>query len=332
MAPRTLEQQLTKYLTDVHSIEEQALVQMRLAPRIAGDPEIASAFATHERETERHETLIRERLQAREAQPSTVKDLAGKLTGAGFALFARLQPDTPGKLVTHAYSYEHMELAAYDLLGEVAERAGDAATVNVAGQIRQQEQAMSERVAGLFDRAVQASLGEKGAEDLQEELNGYLSDVHAIESQATQLLNKGAKIAGSGELASTYEHHLAQTREHARLIEERLQAREASPSRLKDTGLSLGGLNLGGFFAAQPDTPAKLAGFSYAFEHLEIAAYELLIRVAGRAGDGETEAVGQQILQQERAAAEQIQARFPVALDASLRAQGIDSGHSASSG
>jgi len=324
MASSTLEQQLTKYLTDVHSIEEQALVQMRLAPRIAGDPDIASAFAAHERETERHESLIRERLQARDADPSTVKDLVGKVTGIGFALFARLQPDTPGKLVTHAYSYEHMELAAYDLLSEVAERTSDAATVGVADQIRQQEQAMSERLAALFDRAVQASLREKGAEDLQEELNGYLSDAHAIESQAIRLLGKGANIAGSDELASAYEHHLAQTREHARLIEERLQAREAKPSRLKDAGLALGALNLGGFFAAQPDTPAKLAGFSYAFEHLEIAAYELLVRVAGRAGDGETEAVGRRILQQERDAAEQIHARFTVALEVSLRAQGVD--------
>ncbi len=324
MAPSTLEQQLTKYLTDVHSIEEQALVQMRLAPRIAGDAEIASAFAAHERETESHERLVRERLQARDADPSMVKDLAGKLTGVGFALFARFQPDTPGKLVAHAYSYEHMELAAYDLLSEISERTGDTATAGVAGHIRQQEQAMGERLAALFDRAVQASLREKSADDLQEELNRYLSDAHAIESQAIQLLDKGANLVGSDELASTYEHHLTQTREHARLIEERLHARDASPSRLKDAGLALGALNLGGFFAAQPDTPAKLAGFSYAFEHLEIAAYELLIRVARRAGDGETEAVGQRILQQERDAAEQVHRRFPVALEDSLRAQGVD--------
>ncbi len=46
------------------------------------------------------------------------------MTGQGFALFAKFQPDTPGKLVAHAYSYEHMELAAYDLLGRMAERGG----------------------------------------------------------------------------------------------------------------------------------------------------------------------------------------------------------------
>src|SRR5881227_1103197 len=115
MTPNNLDAQLTKYLTDAHSIEEQALVQMRAAPKIAGDPQIAAAFERHLHETEGHESLVRQRLEARGADPSTLKDLAGKVTGKGFALFAQFQPDTPGKLITHAYSYEHMESAAYDL-------------------------------------------------------------------------------------------------------------------------------------------------------------------------------------------------------------------------
>src|SRR5947209_1664377 len=148
MPPQSLDDQLTKYLTDAHSIEEQALVQMRAAPKIAGDPEIAAAFEQHLAETESHESLVRRRLEARGASPAALKDLAGKVTGKGFALFARFQPDTPGKLVTHAYSYEHLELAAYELLRRVAERAGDAETAAAAAEIREQEEEMSRRIAG----------------------------------------------------------------------------------------------------------------------------------------------------------------------------------------
>jgi ferritin-like metal-binding protein YciE len=82
-------------------------------------------------------------------------------------------------------------------------------------------------------------------------------------------------------------------------------------------------LNWGLFFGAQPDTPAKLAGFAYAFEHLEIAAYELLRRVAQHAGDADTEAVAQRILEQERSAAEQLFSLLGEALDASLNEQGV---------
>ena len=51
MTENTLDEQLNKYLTDVHSIEQQALAQMRLAPRVAGDPALRRAFAEHLRET-----------------------------------------------------------------------------------------------------------------------------------------------------------------------------------------------------------------------------------------------------------------------------------------
>ena len=40
MAPLT--EQLVKYLTDVHAMEVQALAQMRKAPELAGDPQLAS--------------------------------------------------------------------------------------------------------------------------------------------------------------------------------------------------------------------------------------------------------------------------------------------------
>lgn len=296
---------------------------MRSAPKLAGDPDIAAVFERHLHETEEHERLVSQRLQARGADSSTLKDLAGKATGKGFALFAQFQPDTPGKLVAHAYSYEHMEFAAYDLLAPLAEQAADSETTGAARQIREQEREMSQRLAGLFDRAVDVSLREKNADDLDEELNKYLTDAHAIENQAIGLLQKGSDIAGCAPLSVAFEEHLQQTREHQQLIAGQLQARGSSPSTAKDAAMRLGALNWGGFFGTQPDTPAKLAGFAYAFEHLEIAAYELLTRVAQRAGDTGVDAVARQILGQERGAAGRIHRLFPAALEAALRDQGI---------
>ena len=40
-----IQEQLTKYLTDAHSIEEQALAQLRSAPDLAGDPDAEGALA-----------------------------------------------------------------------------------------------------------------------------------------------------------------------------------------------------------------------------------------------------------------------------------------------
>src|SRR3982751_2180460 len=156
--PRDIDEQLTKYLTDAHSIEVQALAQLRTAPDIAGDPELASNYREHLQETEEHERLVREALEARDAKPSRTKDTVMAVGGKGFLLFARLQPDTPGKLFAHALSFEVLELASYELLRRVAERAGAQDVVDAATKIGGEERAMIQTLEGLIDTAVDASL------------------------------------------------------------------------------------------------------------------------------------------------------------------------------
>jgi ferritin-like metal-binding protein YciE len=309
------QEQLAKYLTDVHSIEEQALTQMRRAPKLV-DGRLAAAFQQHLEETEGQERRVRERLEAHDASPSKLKDAAGRAGGLGMVLFARSQPDTPGKLTAHAFSYEHMEVAAYELLSRVAGRAGDAETAATATEIAAEERAMAARLADCFDLAVEGSLEGTDAETAERQLDSYLADAHAIEGQSQALLKKGAAIAGSEELARIFATHLGETEEQARRLERRLEARGSSPSTVKDAALRLGGLNWGAFMAAQPDTPAKLAGFAFAVEHLEIAAYELLRRVGAQAGDSETVTIADTTLIEERAAAAAIAAHWDAALDA----------------
>jgi ferritin-like metal-binding protein YciE len=316
-------EQLVKYLTDAHAIEEQALAQLRAAPDIAGDPELSRIFAEHLIETEEQERIIRARLDAHGASPSKLKDTVMAAGGKGFVLFARSQPDTPGKLAAHAISYENLEAAAYELLSRVADIAGDRDTAEAARLIRAQELAMSDRLQGALDRAVDASLREQEPNDMREQLRKYLADAHAIEAQALQLLEKGQDLAGDPELARIYAEHLDETHDHQALVRARLEELGGSPTPLKDAGMRGGALNWGAFFAAQPDTPGKLAAFAFAFEHLEIAGYEELKRLAQRAGDQPTVAVVDRILAQERAAATKIAAQWDRAVDASLREVGV---------
>jgi UDP-glucose 4-epimerase len=298
------EEKLIKHLTDVHSIEEQALTQMRSAPDIAGEERLSRIFEEHMTETESQERRVRERLEAHDAEPSRLKDLAGKAGGIGMLFFAASQPDTPGKLTTHAFSYEHLEVAAYELLKRTAEDAGDEETARMAEEIATEEQRMADRLEASFDVAVEASLGDGEAVD--EQLDSYLADAHAIEQQALQLLEAAPKLVEDEKLERIFERHLEETKRHEEMVRARLEARQAAPSKAKDAALRIGGLNVGAFFAAQPDTEAKLAGFAFAFEHLEIAAYELLRRVAERAGDEETAGLAKRILAEERTAAKKL--------------------------
>jgi UDP-glucose 4-epimerase len=300
------EEKLVKHLTDVHSIEQQALTQMRTAPKIAGEAQLGRIFEEHLIETEGQERRVRQRLEAHDADPSALEDAAAKAGGIGMLFFAASQPDTPGKLTAHAFSYEHLEVAAYELLRRTAEAAGDEETARMATEIGAEEERMADRLEACFDLAVEASLhgGDQGA--IEGQLGSYLADAHAIEQQALQLLEAAPKLVEDEQLGGVFAQHRSETEQHEQLIRERLEARGATPSKAKDAALRFGGLNVGAFFAAQPDTEAKLTGFAFAFEHLEIASYELLARVAGRAGDEETVAVAKRIRDEERRAAKNL--------------------------
>jgi ferritin-like metal-binding protein YciE len=314
-----IHEQLIKYLADAHSIEEQALVQLRRAPELAGDEEVARAFREHLTETEGHERATREALERLGGSPSTVKEMVMKAGGFAFVLFAKFQPDTPGKLATHAYSYEHLELASYELLRRVALRAGDRETAEMASRIAAEERAMGVRLEGLFDRTTAASLEGR---DPKRELPSYLGDAHAIEEQSIQLLERAPKIVGRTRLAALFEQHLEESRDHQALIDERLRGLDSSRSLLKDAAMRLGALNWGTFFQAHPDTPGKLVAFAFAFEHLEIGGYEHLWRVAERAQASATVQTVQQILGEERAAARKLADSMDEAAEASLEAVG----------
>jgi UDP-glucose 4-epimerase len=303
---RDRDEQIVKYLADVHSIELQALVQLRAAPKIAGDKRLCQAFEQHLGETEDQERRVRERLEALGGKPSKLKDAAGAAGGWGMVAFAAAQPDTPGKLAMHAYSYEHMEFAAYELLKRLAERAGDEETARMAADIAAEEGRMAERLEQSFDTVVEASLAGVDRDQLESALLAYLRDVHALEGQAVKLLKAGAERVDDEYLAGGFRAHLEETERHLKRIESLLEERAAGPSLVKDAMLKAGGLNLSAFFGAQPDSTTKLAGFAFAFEHLEVAAYELLQRVAARAGDEGVVAAAEEILAEERRAAARV--------------------------
>ena len=319
---RSTEQQVVHFLSDMYSVELQALAQLDSAPGIAGDPEVAAAHRQHYQETQQQADLVRDRLEACGGSPSAVKDAVMRLGGEGFLLFARVQPETPGKLVAHSYSYEAMEWAGYEMLARMAEEAGDGPTLEAAKTIGAQERTMMGRLERLFDAAEQASHSQTPPDKLEDHVRWHLAEAHALMAQNMQLMDRSERIAGGAELAQVYRREREQTQSHARLVEDRLKELGGNASMVEDAALRLGGRGWGMFFQAQSDTPAKLAAFAYALEHLLIGGSELLLRTARRAGDTQTEDLAARVLAEQRSSGDRLAAEFNSAVRTTLESLG----------
>jgi ferritin-like metal-binding protein YciE len=152
--------------------------------------------------------------------------------------------------------------------------------------------------------------------DAEKELVDALVDAHAMEKQSLTTLEAAKQVAGDPQLEALYHGHVAETLRHIELIEARLEAHDSSRSLLKDLGGRVSALVLGAGLVAQKNTPAKLVAVAYGYENFEVASYEMLRRIAGKAGDAETVEMCDRILVNERQAVEKLGASYDLALQA----------------
>lgn len=158
MAAETLKEKLVTYLTDVHSIEENALQMLRTGAESVEEPRLADALRGHLAETEDHERLVRERLEAHDAGTSKLKDMVQKGGAMAGGAITKIAPDTSGKTAIQAYAFEHVEIASYRMLHLVAERAGDPQTAQLAERILVQERAAAKKLEELLEPVAEYDL------------------------------------------------------------------------------------------------------------------------------------------------------------------------------
>jgi ferritin-like metal-binding protein YciE len=67
-----------------------------------------------------------------------------------------------GRNARDGFATEHMEIASYELLRRIAERAGDEETAAAAREIIEEEQAMADKIEANWDKFAELSLKEEG--------------------------------------------------------------------------------------------------------------------------------------------------------------------------
>ncbi len=186
MADDKLQQKLADYVEDAHAMEQNDLKMLDSMISTTDDPQTKEMIENHRQETEEHERRLRERLDALGRGTSVRKQAqavgAALLKGVG----DQARGDKAGKNARDGYMAEHLEIAAYQLLERLAEKAGDRETAEVARQNRADEEEMARRIDASWDRTLELTLQENGIST--EPVSGVTDTVGGATSGVTDTL------------------------------------------------------------------------------------------------------------------------------------------------
>ena len=160
MADDKLHRKLVDYVQDAHAMEQNVSMMLDSMMTTNDDPELTEMLKHHQEETERHEQRLRERLDALGAGTSTRKQAQTIATALMRGAADQVRGDQAGKNARDSFTTEHMEIAAYQLLERLAERAGDPETAEVARQNRADDEAMARKIDANWDRVLELTLAE----------------------------------------------------------------------------------------------------------------------------------------------------------------------------
>jgi ferritin-like metal-binding protein YciE len=159
---------------------------------------------------------------------------------------------------------------------------------------------------------------EAASEELQQQLVKHIDEAYAMEQNVLRMLDDMIESTEDPQMRRELEQHRRQTEQHGKRLERRLKAHDASPSMMKEAGGIMGALMKSVVDVARREKAARNARDGFATEHMEIASYELLERVAKRAGDSETARIARENRKDEREMARKIAKNWDKVVDLSL--------------
>jgi ferritin-like metal-binding protein YciE len=158
---------------------------------------------------------------------------------------------------------------------------------------------------------------------IETQLVTHIQDAHAMEENILRMLDDLVLTTEIPQLEADFRHHRTETERQIRRLESRLAAHHQSRSLLRDALAIATAVAKMPIDLIRPQPTARNIRDAYATEHAEIAAYELLERVAQLAGDTETAKVAKQNRDEEIAMAKRIEANWDRAAEQALGEAGV---------
>jgi ferritin-like metal-binding protein YciE len=157
-----LNEQLIKHIDEAYAMEQNVLRMLDGMISTTDDPEILDALEHHKVQTQGHVDRMKARLEAHDATPSGVKQVGGILQAMAKMPLDMVRGEKAGRNARDGFATEHMEIASYELLRRIAQKAGDEETDRVAREIIAEEKGMAKTIEANWDKFAELSLREEG--------------------------------------------------------------------------------------------------------------------------------------------------------------------------
>lgn len=139
------------HLRDLHALETQAAVLLRLGSRVVGEPLVCRYCREQLQVTGVQRSRLRHRLHDLGRSPSPARSGAMALAGAAWSAVWTAQRYTPAKLTCFLYAERHLQIGSYDLLAREAAACADDRMGDLARELVEQESEAAERLDPLLE-------------------------------------------------------------------------------------------------------------------------------------------------------------------------------------
>jgi ferritin-like metal-binding protein YciE len=157
-----LERKLVKHLDEAVAMENNVLRLLDGMIETTDDPEIKQRLQRHKAETEAHATRMRLRLDAHGESPSMPREAGGMLGALMKGVVDLARGEKAGRNARDGYATEAMEIASYQLLERIAQKAGDEEPAEAARLNRADEEKMALEIHENWDKFAELALKEEG--------------------------------------------------------------------------------------------------------------------------------------------------------------------------
>jgi ferritin-like metal-binding protein YciE len=159
-------------------------------------------------------------------------------------------------------------------------------------------------------------------DELRNQLVKHIDEAIAMEQNVLRMLDSMVNTTDDDKIKEELRLHKLETEGQIDRLRKRLEFHGASPSMVREAGGIAGSLMKSVVDAVRGEQVGRNARDGYATEHLEIASYQLLERVAQQAGDEETAEVARRNRKEEEAMARKLEGHWDKFAELSLREVG----------